>query len=110
MTNLVWVASIPLFEIYLVLTTGQRGCVPCPNRELNKLLEQLKIMDENFNEHVMCCFCGNSLKLEDAVVLSVLVNIKAEEAQGLYCHKQHLLELLDKSVILHPDFFDENNV
>ncbi len=65
-------------------------------------------MDGNFNEQVMCCFCGNALNLEDAVVLSILPNIKAEEAQELYCHKQHLLERLHKSVFLHPDFFDEN--
>jgi hypothetical protein len=51
----------------------------------------------------MCCFCGNSLNMEDAVVLSILPNIEAEEAQTLYCHKQHLLERLDKSVSLYLD-------
>jgi hypothetical protein len=56
---------------------------------------------------VVCCFCGKSLLLEDAVVLSVQRNIESKETQCLFCHKKHFIEKLDKSVVLHPDFFDK---
>jgi oligoribonuclease (3'-5' exoribonuclease) len=59
----------------------------------------------NFIEQVMCCFCGNAINLDDAVILSIMPSLEAEEAQTLFCHKHHLLERLDKSVVLHPDFY-----
>ena len=64
-------------------------------------------MDGKVNDKmVVCCFCGESLFLKDAVVLSVQLNISNHEKQQLFCHRNHLRERLDKSIILHPDFFE----
>lgn len=64
-------------------------------------------MDGMLNkEIVVCCFCGNSLPFEAAVILEVWPNAKSEESQVLYSHKSHFVKALDKSVILHPDLLD----
>lgn len=62
---------------------------------------------DGLNNKVVCCFCGKSLLLRDAVVLIALPHINSEEEQQFFCHKEHLIENLDKSVILHPDLFDK---
>jgi hypothetical protein len=60
----------------------------------------------NESTNVKCCFCGEWLLLNDASVLDVRFNIKSDETQRLFCHKHHLIERLDKSIPLHPDFFE----
>ena len=62
-------------------------------------------MDGKMNCKVTCCFCGESLSIEDAAVIIVKPGFEGEEAQELFCHKQHLLEKFEKGVILHPDFY-----
>lgn len=52
---------------------------------------------------VVCCFCGESLALRDAVVLDVFPSYESEEMQELYCHRMHFAKLIDKSIPLHPD-------
>ena len=64
-------------------------------------------MDEILNNKVVCCFCGQSLLLGDAAVLEVRPNFGSKESQQLFCHKEHLIEQLHNSIILHPDFFQE---
>jgi|GEM_PF-1991954 len=64
-----------------------------------------KIMDNI--EKVVCCFCGETLLLKDAVILSIQINIQIGETQQLFCHKNHFIALIDKSIPLHPDLFDE---
>jgi hypothetical protein len=66
-------------------------------------------MDANLNDMVICCFCGEPLLLKRAVVLSVQPNIEREEWQNLFCHKNHLIEKIDKSIVLHPDLFEEQD-
>jgi hypothetical protein len=61
---------------------------------------------KNKNENVICCFCGKPFSLKEAVVLSVQINIESEEIQYLFCHKKHLTEKIDKSIILHSDLAD----
>ncbi len=57
---------------------------------------------------VTCCFCGEGLFLKDATVLLVYPNVNSDDGQQLYCHKNHFLERLHKSIPpLHPDFFEE---
>lgn len=63
---------------------------------------------ENLSDKVVCCFCGQSLFYKDAVLLSVQPNYKSDEVQQLFCHKNHLIERLNKSIFLHPDFFEED--
>jgi hypothetical protein len=62
----------------------------------------------NLNNNVMCCFCGETISLEEAVVLTVQSNIKNEEKQQLFSHRVCLVERVDKSVVLHPAFFDDD--
>ena len=67
----------------------------------------------NDNIEVTCCFCGKGLYLKDAAILTILPNFQSDEKQQLFCHKNHLVERLDKSIPLHPDFFDyedEDNI
>ena len=64
-------------------------------------------MDGNFNDKVVCCFCGESLLLTEAAILVIKPNIDSEETQSLFCHKNHLVEKIHSSIFLHPDFFEE---
>ncbi len=66
-------------------------------------------MDGNFNENVVCCFCGETLLLRDATILVLQPNIENDEKQTLFCHKNHFVEKIHKSIYLHPDFFDEED-
>ena len=59
------------------------------------------------NMEVTCCFCGEGLLLKDAAVITIQPNIESDEVQQLFCHKNHLIERIDKSIILHPDLYDE---
>ena len=61
----------------------------------------------NKNE-VICCFCGRSLLITKAAVLNIQPNIQSNENQCLFCHKYHLVQLIDKSIPLHPDFFKDD--
>lgn len=61
---------------------------------------------QNFNSEVTCCFCSEQLLLKDAAILNIQPNINSEEVQSFFCHKHHLLELINKSIPLHPDLFD----
>lgn len=68
-------------------------------------------MDGQFNKNseVTCCFCGESLFLKDAVVLNVQPSIESEEIQSFFSHKKHFTEKINKSILLHPDFFEDEN-
>ena len=59
------------------------------------------------NTEVTCCFCGQGLRLNDAALLVVYPNVTSDESQQLYCHKAHLIDKIDKSIFLHPDFYDD---
>jgi hypothetical protein len=63
-------------------------------------------MDGIFEDKVICCFCGMDLFLSEAVILNIQPNIKSDEIQHLFCHKNHLVEKIDKSIMLHPDLLD----
>ena len=54
-------------------------------------------MDGIYKE-VICCFCGNSLEIDLAVLLLMYPNINAEETQQFYCHKNCLNERLHESI------------
>lgn len=56
------------------------------------------------NNEIICCFCSKQLLLKDAAVLNIQPNINSDEIQSLFCHKYHIIELVDKSIPLHPDF------
>jgi hypothetical protein len=64
-------------------------------------------MDGNLNEEVVCCFCGEMLLLREAVILNVQPDIQSDESQNLFCHRNHFIANIHKSIILHPDLFDE---
>lgn len=66
-------------------------------------------MDGNYNEKVVCCFCNKELLLTEASILIIQPSINSEESQTLFCHKNHLVEKIDKSIFLHPDFFDDDD-
>ena len=54
-------------------------------------------------EKVVCCFCGASLEIDEAVSLVVFPQVNGEESQQLFCHKKCLNDRLDKSIPRHPD-------
>lgn len=58
-------------------------------------------------ENVMCCFCGNTLKLKDSVSIQICLQSNKKEKQNLFCHKNCLIKKLDKSVPIHPDLLDD---
>ena len=58
-------------------------------------------------EKVVCCFCGETLLIENAALLIVQPNYLGDEKQQLFCHKNHFVEKIDKSIFLHPDFFEQ---
>lgn len=64
-------------------------------------------MDGNYNEKVVCCFCGESLLLKDSAILLVQPNVENEEKQQFFCHRNHFVEKINQSIFLHPDFFDD---
>jgi len=68
-------------------------------------------MDGQFNKNseVICCFCGESLFVKDAVILNVQPSIESDEIQNFFSHKEHFTEKIVKSIPLHPDFFEEDN-
>lgn len=65
----------------------------------------------SFNNNAVCCFCGNDVSLDVAIVLNIQSKLDSEEIQQFFCHKEHLLEHLHKSVktYLHPDIFDNDD-
>ena len=62
-------------------------------------------MGEYILNNVVCCFCGESLLLLNAIILNVQPNARSEEAQRLFAHKHHFTEKINKAIPLHPDFF-----
>jgi len=63
----------------------------------------------NNNVEVTCCFCGEGLSLKEAVVLTIQLHLQSDEKQHLFCHKNHLVERIIKSIPLHPDFFEDED-
>jgi len=61
-------------------------------------------MDEiNDKTDVVCCFCGTKMDVNDATIIVVYPTIKSDEGQQFFCHKEHFVEKLDKSVIFYLD-------
>lgn len=52
---------------------------------------------------VVCCFCGEALDVNEATILFMYSNADSEVGQQLFCHRKHLIEKLDKSIILYVD-------
>ncbi|MBL85443.1 MAG: hypothetical protein CMO82_02150 [Winogradskyella sp.] len=50
------------------------------------------------NKEAVCCFCGKSVLVKEAISLSVKVNIDAVEEQGFLCHRKCLKSKLDKRI------------
>ena len=66
-------------------------------------------MDGLLNKNdVTCCLCGEPLLITEAAVLNIQPNIQSDEVQSLFCHKYHLVELINKSIPLHPDLFEDD--
>ena len=64
-------------------------------------------MDGNLNNLALCCFCGDSVAVSEAIVLTVALNMNSEESQTFFAHKQHFVEALNKNIPLDPDFFED---
>ena len=64
-------------------------------------------MDGNYNMKLVCCFCGDTVFSQEAVFLNVFPSIKIDEEQKLFSHKKCFVRAIHKSIILHPDFFEE---
>lgn len=62
-------------------------------------------VDKNFE--VVCCFCGDGLFAKEAMILNVQPNIESNEIQQLFAYKKHFIEKINKSIPLHPDFFED---
>jgi len=59
-------------------------------------------------DSVICCFCGQSLSFSSAVTVVVQPNQALEESQQLFCHRRCFVRAVDKAIMLHPDFFDDD--
>jgi len=65
-------------------------------------------MDGNdASKKLVCCFWGNNLEIENAVLLQVYPQINGDESQELFCHKKCLRDGLHESVPVHPDLLDD---
>ena len=62
------------------------------------------------NTEVVCCFCGASLNINEALIITIRPNVSSEDTQNLFSHRFHLIEHLHKSIILHPDIFEDDQV
>jgi hypothetical protein len=51
---------------------------------------------------VVCCFCGLSLPISEAVLIAVYPTQDKQEVQALYCHRYHFSEVIHKDIPLHP--------
>jgi hypothetical protein len=54
------------------------------------------------DEFVTCCFCGETLVIDEAVLLAVYPTPDREESQGLYAHGNCLSSRLHPSIPRHP--------
>jgi hypothetical protein len=52
---------------------------------------------------MMCCFCGQSVGLADAIEITIKPQSELDEVQSLYAHAKCLDKVLDKDV---PRIFD----
>lgn len=71
------------------------------------MIELLKTMVGNFNTKLVCCFCGDTVYSNEAVFINVFPTIEIDEEQKLFSHKECFTKIIHKSIILHPDFFNE---
>jgi hypothetical protein len=71
--------------------------------------EELRVDATMINqaESVVCCFCGKSLPIGQAVLLVAYPRHGEDETQNLYSHKACLRARLHPSVPVHPDLFED---
>ena len=56
---------------------------------------------------VACCFCGHSVKYEDATRLIVVPPRNDGSEQELYCHGAHLRAAIVKEIVLLEELSDD---
>jgi hypothetical protein len=61
----------------------------------------------NYNTKLVCCFCGETVSSNEAVFINVFPSVEKDEEQKLFSHKKCFVKTIHKSIILHPDFFDD---
>jgi len=74
----------------------------------SRITNSIKCNELLNKKEVVCCFCGESFLITKAAILTIQPNIQSEEVQSLFCHKYHIVELINKSVPLHHDFFEDD--
>jgi hypothetical protein len=57
-------------------------------------------------DSAVCCFCGESVRLSNAVVLKIKPNLDSDEIQTLFSHKSCLGKLINPGIPMHPDIRD----
>ena len=60
---------------------------------------------ENSKTEVVCCFCGENLPLESAVLLIYALTTQSEDAKFIYAHRSCFDATLHESIprLLHDD-------
>jgi hypothetical protein len=61
----------------------------------------------NYNTKLVCCFSGETVSSNEAVFINVFPSVEKDEGQKLFSHKKCFVKTIHKSIILHPDFFDD---
>ena len=61
----------------------------------------------NYNTKLVCCFCGETVSSNEAVFINIFPSVEIDEEQKLFSHKKCFVKTIHKSIILHPDFFDD---
>lgn len=62
---------------------------------------------DNKDNYVTCCFCGQELEMAKAVQIVVYPN-QDDESQNLFAHKECINKVLHPSVPRHPDLLPDD--
>jgi hypothetical protein len=59
------------------------------------------------NNYVTCCFCGEEISLAESVQIVVYPN-QDSESQSIYAHKKCINNTLHSSIPRHPDLLPDD--
>ena len=71
------------------------------------IIDSLKQFERvGMEEGCICCFCGQGLNVDLAILIQIFPCIERQESQELLAHKKCFVEKMYKGIPLHPDLLD----
>ena len=67
-------------------------------------------MDGSSIETAVCCICGKTCNFRSAAQLSLKPSCESDEIQHLWAHRSCVRKVIQKTVPLHPDLYDEDEI